>query len=100
MNSMKVLIWCRHITCTDPPGLHWSSTVRAGWLMANEFFVLDLAENDPKLMWLQLTSLETIDYNKDRLRKDCYNLYNYMFIMDWTQHSKVLQRWAQDSESS
>ena len=100
MNSMKVLIWSRHITCTDPPGLHWSSTVRAGWLMANEFFVLDLAENDPKLMWLQLTSLEIIDYNKNRLRKDCYEIYNYLFTVDYTLYAKTIQGWAKDSKSS
>ena len=100
MNSMKVLIWCRHIGAREPPGEHWSATARTGWLLASEFVVIDLAEDDRRLTWLRLISDDIVDYNLGRTNPNCYEIYNYLFTVDYTLYAKTIQGWAQDSESS
>ena len=90
---LHVLVWTKPPKHPDPPGLHYTTHTA---IMASEFYQFDLAPNDPKLTWLNLISEEVIDY----IRTNSYELYDYFFIVDYCQHNTVLQRWAQDSESS
>ena len=97
MNSMKVLIWCRHIGTREPPGLHWSM---GEWLMSCDFVVMDLDPQDRRLTWLRLISDDIVDYNLGRTNPNCYEIYNYLFTVDYTLYAKTIQGWAKDSKSS
>ena len=68
--------------------------------MRSDFVVMDLLEDDRKLSWLKLISDDIVDYNLGRTNPNCYEIYNYMFTVDYTLYAKTIQRWAKDQESN